>query len=254
MSPSLLARAISGVPEITPGADLGAVLWEAADRDGIELGAAHVLAIAHKVVSKAEGRLVRLSEVVPGARARELARCRGKDPRAVEVVLSEAAEILRAERGVLIARTRHGFVCANAGVDTSNAPEDTLVLLPEDPDASARRVRARLRALLGGVAPAVLITDSFGRAWRHGQCEIAVGLAGLQALDDWRGRRDAQGSELRATVIAVADEAAAFADLVRSKDSREPAVVIEGLARHVSAEDTPGAATLVRAPEDDLFR
>jgi coenzyme F420-0:L-glutamate ligase / coenzyme F420-1:gamma-L-glutamate ligase len=253
VTPPLTARAVPGVPEIAPGADLAAAIYEAARSSGIELGPEQVLAIAHKVVSKAEGRLVRLADVVPGARARELAERFGKDPRAVEVVLSEAVEILRAERGVLIARTRHGFVCANAGVDASNAPEGTLVLLPEDPDASARRLRARLVTLLGGEAPAVLVTDSFGRAWRHGQCEIAVGLAGLAPLDDWRGRRDSRGLELRATWIAVADQAAALADLVRAKDSHEPAVVIDGLERYVTPEDGPGAAALVRAPQEDLF-
>jgi coenzyme F420-0:L-glutamate ligase/coenzyme F420-1:gamma-L-glutamate ligase len=140
-------------------------------------------------------------------------------------------------------------VCANAGVDTSNAPEDgALVLLPRDPDASARALRAALPN-----RPAVVIADSFGRAWRHGQCDVAVGIAGLAALDDWRGRRDPRGLELRATTIAVADEAAAAADLVRDKGSREPAVVLRGLARHVTDDDGPGAAALVRPVDEDLF-
>ena len=164
------------------------------------------------------------------------------------MILSEAAELVRADAGRLICRTRHGFVCANAGVDSSNAGEpDAVVLLPEDPDASARALRARLGA-------AVVITDSFGRAWRHGQCEIAIGCAGLAPLADWRGRPDSDGRELAATVIAIADEVAAAADLVRGKDSREPAVVIRGLERYVSDEDGPGAAALVRAREADLFR
>jgi coenzyme F420-0:L-glutamate ligase/coenzyme F420-1:gamma-L-glutamate ligase len=151
---------------------------------------------------------------------------------------------------VLICRTPHGFVCANAGVDASNAGgDDTLVLLPQDPDASARALRAALPG-----RPAVIVTDSFGRAWRHGQCEVAIGVAGLRALDDWRGRVDSEGRELRATAVAIADEAAAAADLARSKDSREPVVVLRGLERFVSADDGPGVAELIRPAADDLFR
>jgi coenzyme F420-0:L-glutamate ligase/coenzyme F420-1:gamma-L-glutamate ligase len=197
---------------------------------------------------------VALRDVDPSPRAVELAATLGKDPRAVEVVLGETDAVVRAERGVLIVRTHHGFVCANAGVDASNAPgEDALVLLPVDPDASARALRARLRELRG-VAPAVVIADSFGRAWRRGQCDVALGCAGLVALDDWTGRADSEGRELRATQIAVADEAAAAADLARAKDSREPAVLVRGLQRFVTAEDGPGAvAGLVRAPAEDLF-
>jgi coenzyme F420-0:L-glutamate ligase/coenzyme F420-1:gamma-L-glutamate ligase len=154
---------------------------------------------------------------------------------------------------VLICRTRHGFVCANAGVDASNAgAAGELVLLPRDPDASARALRRRLREL-GGVAPAVVVTDSFGRAWRVGQCDVAIGAAGLAPVDDWRGRRDACGRELAATIVAVADEAAAAADLARTKDGREPAVLVRGLERHVTAADGPGAAALVRARSEDLF-
>jgi coenzyme F420-0:L-glutamate ligase/coenzyme F420-1:gamma-L-glutamate ligase len=242
--------ALPGLPEVRPGDDLAAMLAAAADRLEGGLGARDVLAVAHKVVSKAEGRVVAAADVVAGPRARELAEAHGKDARLVEVVLSETEELVRADRGRFICRTRHGFVCANAGVDASNAgAPGELVLLPLDPDASARRLRAALPG-----RPAVVITDSFGRAWRHGQCEVALGCAGLAPLDDWRGREDAAGRELRATVIAVADEAAAAADLVRRKDSREPAVRIRGLGAHVRDEDGPGAAVLVRAPEADLFR
>jgi coenzyme F420-0:L-glutamate ligase / coenzyme F420-1:gamma-L-glutamate ligase len=236
-------EALPGLPEVRPGDDLAALLAAAG-----ELRPTDVLAVAHKVVSKAEGRLVDLAGVQPRPGARRLAAEHGKDPRLVEVILEESAEILRADRGRLICRTRHGYVCANAGVDASNAGSPgTLVLLPTDPDASARALRRRLGC-------AVLITDSFGRAWRHGQCEVAIGCAGLAPADDWRGRRDAGGRELAATVIAVADEAAAAADLVRGKDTREPAIRIRGLERHVTADDGPGAAALVRALEDDLFR
>jgi coenzyme F420-0:L-glutamate ligase/coenzyme F420-1:gamma-L-glutamate ligase len=240
--------ALPGLPEVRPRDDLAALLHDAGARldGGLESG--DILAVAHKVVSKAEGRLVDLAEVEPGERARALAAAHGKDPRHVQVVLDESAEVLRADRGRLICRTRHGFVCANAGVDASNAgAPDTLVLLPHDPDASARALRARLGC-------AIVITDSFGRAWRTGQSEVAIGAAGLAPLDDRRGLPDAGGRPLTATTIAIADQVAAAADLVRGKATREPAVRIRGLARHVTGDDGPGAAALIRAAEDDLFR
>jgi coenzyme F420-0:L-glutamate ligase/coenzyme F420-1:gamma-L-glutamate ligase len=172
----------------------------------------------------------------------------------MQVVLDESAEIVRAAHGVVICRTHHGLVCANAGVDGSNAgAPDRVVLLPRDPDASARSLRAGLRERLG-VAPAVVVTDSFGRAWRHGQCDVAIGCAGISALEDWRGRTDAEGRELRATWIAVADEVAAAADLARAKDARQPVVLVRGLARHVVDDDGPGAAALRRPLSEDLFR
>ena len=212
-----------------------------------------MLVVAHKVVSKAEGRLRRLDEVEPGGRALELAAAQEKDPRLVQVVLDESAEVLRAERGVVVSVTRHGFVCANAGVDASNAPDGTLVLLPLDPDASARGLRARIGELRG-VRPAVLVTDSFGRAWRVGQTDVAIGAAGIVAVDDWRGRRDSVGRELNATAIAAADSVAGAADLARTKDSRRPAVLVSGLSHLVTEEDGPGAAPLRRDPSQDLFR
>ena len=247
---SLCARGLSGIPEVRAGDDLAELIVTAlADRP---LSSGQVVAIAHTAVSKAEGAVVALDGVRPSQRALELAA--GKDPRAVQVVLDESTQVLRAERGVLICRTRHGFVCANAGVDASNAPAaETLLLLPHDPDASARRIRARLRELTG-CAPAVLISDSFGRPWRHGQVDVAIGLAGLRPLDDWRGRHDAAGLELAATWLALSDAAAATAELVRAKDSREPVVLVEGLQRYVTADDGPGAAALLRAVEEDLFR
>ncbi|MEA2230027.1 MAG: coenzyme F420-0:L-glutamate ligase / coenzyme F420:gamma-L-glutamate ligase [Solirubrobacteraceae bacterium] len=242
----LEAWPLAGVPEVREGDDLAALLAAAAG-DGLRPG--DVLVVAHKVVSKAEGAVVALGDVRASARALELAEALGKDPRQVQVVLDESAEVVRAERGVLVTRTRHGFVCANAGVDASNAgTPGTLVCLPRDPDASARALRARLPG-----RPAVVISDSFGRAWRHGQAEVAIGLAGLAPLEDWRGRTDAAGRELRATWIAIADQAAGAADLVRGKDSREPAVVVRGLERHVTEGDGPGAAALVRPVAEDLF-
>lgn len=248
----ITAVSLEGLPEIGPGDDLAALLAGAMPAGSPR--ADDVLVIAHKVVSKAEGRTRRLSSVQPDHRARELAAQLDKDPRQVQVVLDESREIRRASHGVLITVTRHGFVCANAGVDASNAPDDdTVILLPRAPDRSARELRGRLRELLDS-APAVLITDSFGRAWRQGQCDIALGCAGLRALDDWRGRNDMRGRELRATLIAVADELAAAADLARSKDGRQPAVLVSGAGRHVTDEDGPGAAPLLREPEQDLFR
>jgi coenzyme F420-0:L-glutamate ligase / coenzyme F420-1:gamma-L-glutamate ligase len=242
----LEAWPLAGLPEVRPGDDLAAMLAAAA---GDELRPSDVLVVAHKVVSKAEGAVVALAGVAASPRAEVLAHRLQKDARHVQVVLDECSDIVRAERGVIIARTHHGFVCANAGVDASNAPAaDTLVLLPRDPDASARALRAALPA-----RPAVVVADSFGRAWRNGQAEVAIGVAGLRPLEDWRGRRDGAGRELRATWIAVADQAAAAADLVRSKDSREPAVVVRGLERHVTAADGPGAQALLRPREEDLF-
>ncbi len=267
---SISAHGLPGLPEVRAGDDLAALILAARGHEPLPAG--QVLAVAHKAVSKAEGAVVELAGVCPSARAIELAAAppggQAKDPRAVQVVLDQSAEVLRAARGVLVCRTHHGFVCANAGVDASNAAGDpaasspegeTLVLLPRDPDASARRIRARLRELGGweerdGVAPAVLISDSFGRAWRHGQLDVAIGLAGMQPLDDWRGRTDAAGMELRATWLAIADAAAAIADLVRAKDSREPVAVIDGLQRFVTDEDGPGALALLRPLEEDMFR
>jgi coenzyme F420-0:L-glutamate ligase/coenzyme F420-1:gamma-L-glutamate ligase len=258
----LSARALSGLPELTAGDDLPGLIAGAidAERERAGLRDGQVAVIAHKAVSKVEGALVALAGIDPSPRARELAAeaaehgAGEKDPRAVQVVLDQSAEILRAERGVLICRTHHGFVCANAGVDASNAPDaDTVVVLPRDPDASARSLRAALRRLTGATV-AVLVCDTFGRAWRHGQCDVAIGCAGMAPLQDWRGRSDAAGRSLQATWLAVADAAAGAADLVRAKDSREPVVIVEGLERFLTADDGPGAAALLRPLEEDLFR
>jgi coenzyme F420-0:L-glutamate ligase / coenzyme F420-1:gamma-L-glutamate ligase len=249
----LTARALDGLPEVAAGDDLAALI-AAALPAGEALRDGDALVVAHKVVSKAEGRTRALAEIEPGTRARELAAAHGKDPRQVQAILDETRELLRAERGVLICVTQHGFVCANAGVDASNAAPGTLVLLPADPDASARGLRARLRELTG-TAPAVVVADSFGRAWRHGQVDVAIGVAGLQPLDDWRGRRDAAGRELQATWIAVADQLASAADLTRGgKDAEQPVVLVRGVERHVTADDGPGAHALLRPAAEDLFR
>jgi len=207
------------------------------------------------VVSKAEGNVRRLGDVEPGERARELAAEHRKDPRLVQVVLDVSAEVIRAVDGTLICVTHHGFVCANAGVDQSNASGEggELVLLPEQPDRSAAALRAAIEAARG-VRPAVVIADSFGRAWRLGQTDVAIGAAGLSPLDQWIGRIDAFGRELHVTSIAVADSIAAAADLARAKDSLEPVVLVRGLERFVTDGDGPGAAALRRPPEQDLFR
>ncbi len=233
------------------GDDLAALLARAAP-GGLSDG--DVLVVAHKVVSKAEGRVRRLAEIAPTERAHDLAAEHRKDARVVQAVLDESAEVLRASHGVLICVTHHGFVCANAGVDQSNtADPGEIVLLPEDPDSSARDLREALGGRLG-VRPAIVISDSFGRAWRLGQTDVAIGVAGLRPIDDWRGRTDAAGRELVATEPAVADAVAGAADLARAKDSREPAVVVRGLERFVTAEHGPGAAALRRPQEEDLFR
>jgi coenzyme F420-0:L-glutamate ligase/coenzyme F420-1:gamma-L-glutamate ligase len=257
---SLHAHALAGLPELSAGDDLAALIGASAERCGEPLTDGRLVVIAHKAVSKCEGAVVALADVIPSERARELAAVaeaatgQQRDPRAIQVVLDQSVELLRAERGVLICRTHHGFVCANAGVDASNsADSETLILLPRDPDASARQIRARLREL-SGARVGVLITDSFGRAWRNGQVDIAIGLAGMAPLEDWRGREDSRGMELRATWLAVADAAAALGELVRAKDSREPVVVLDGLQRHLSDEDGPGVGPLLRALDEDLFR
>jgi coenzyme F420-0:L-glutamate ligase/coenzyme F420-1:gamma-L-glutamate ligase len=248
---AVTTRALPRLPDVRPGDDLVALLAHVAPAD---LTDGDVLVVAHKVVSKAEGRVRLLDEIEPGERARALASEHGKDPRLVQAVLEESVEIVRARDGVLICETKHGFVCANAGVDRSNASRPgEIVLLPEDPDASARRLRGGL-AEVRGRRPAVVITDSFGRAWRLGQTDVAIGAAGLVPLDQWIGRPDAYGRELRATSIGIADAVASAADLVRTKVSREPAVLIRGLERYVTAENGPGAAALRRPREQDLFR
>ena len=236
---------VEGMPEVDAGARIGDLIAERA-----ELREGDVVVISQKVVSKAEGRLRRLTSVMPGSEARKLAALLGKDPALVQLILDESRDVVRAERGVLITETRQGFVCANAGIDSSNLPDsDTVSLLPEDPDASARRIRAEL-----GLRAGVVVSDSFGRAWRIGQAEVAIGCAGLRPLDDWRGRRDAGGGTLAATLIAIADQAAAAADLVRDKASGVPVAIVRGLDRHVTNDDGPGAAALVRPRAEDLFR
>lgn len=240
---------VEGIPEISEGAPLGVMIATAC-----EPAEDDVVVISQKIVSKAEGRVRDLAGVEPSPRAEELAGELGKNPRLVELILSESREVLRAEHGVLIVETHSGFVCANAGIDSSNVPGEGMVaLLPEDADASARRIRAEI-ARASGKRIAVVIVDSFGRPWRLGQTEVAIGCAGLRPIDDWRGATDRDGQTLGATMIAIADEVAAGADLARDKASGTPVVVVSGLGRHVTAEDGPGAAALRRSEDRDLFR
>jgi coenzyme F420-0:L-glutamate ligase / coenzyme F420-1:gamma-L-glutamate ligase len=239
---------LEGLPELEESDDLGLLLHAAAERAG-GLDQADVVVVAQKAVSKVEGRVVRLDEIEPSARARELAGPEG-DPRHLEVILRESREVVRLRPPLVIAETRHGFVCASAGVDASNAPsEGTLVLLPLDPDRSARRLRARLLEL-GGVDVAVIVSDSFGRAWRQGTTDVALGVAGIAPLLDLRGTADARGRELRTTQIAVADEIAGAAELVLGKSRRIPAAIVRG----VDARGDGSASELVMPRERDLFR
>lgn len=265
---SIRIDSLAGLPEIAAHDDLAGLIA----RQGEELlEAGAVLCVAQKLVSKAEGRVRRLADVTPTPLASKLAAdgAGTGDARLVQVVLEETAEILRATRGVLITRTRHGFVCANAGVDRSNtgaAPasasalrsgteaDELAVLLPDDPDASARALKARLEQLTGVAPLAVLVTDSFGRAWRVGQVDTAIGAAGVDPATDLTGTVDRDGRPLAASVPALADELAAAAGLARVKGAADGVVVIRGLWRHVSAADGPGAAALLRAAADDLFR
>jgi coenzyme F420-0:L-glutamate ligase/coenzyme F420-1:gamma-L-glutamate ligase len=254
MSSRVETIGIPGLPEFRVGDRLGVLIAEAIRAAGERLTANDVVAISQKAVSKAEGRVRDLGRVEPGERARRLAERLDKDPRLVELILGESRSVVRARRGVLIVETKSGWICANGGIDASNVPgEDRVTLLPEDPDASARRLRAELTDA-AGVAPAVVICDSFGRPWRLGQADVAIGCAGLVALDDRRGRRDREGRELAATVIAIADQVASAADLTRGKESGIPACLVRGLGSFVTVEDGPGAAALRRPSADDLFR
>ncbi|HZN25911.1 MAG TPA: coenzyme F420-0:L-glutamate ligase [Burkholderiales bacterium] len=251
----LTLTALEGLPEIELGAPLAPLLVQAVERTGSRLETGDVLVVAQKIVSKAEGRRVALSQVKPGARALELARVVQKDARLVELMLSESREVLRARPGVLILEHRLGFVMANAGLDRSNVgstgDEACALLLPEDPDASARALRLALRGL-SHIEVGVIINDSFGRAWRNGVAGVAIGVSGVPALVDMRGKADRQGRPLEMTQVAAADELAAAASLLMGQaDESVPAVLVRGFpyaARESSARE------LVRPREEDLFR
>jgi coenzyme F420-0:L-glutamate ligase/coenzyme F420-1:gamma-L-glutamate ligase len=241
--------AMEGIPVVEPGDDLAALHQQAASRCGISLRDG-VLTVCQKIVSKAEGRIVPLAEMKPSPKARAIAREDGKDPRQVELVLREARRIVRRGHGVLIAETHHGFVCANAGVDLSNAPgPEVAVLLPEYPDASARRLREGLIAL--GAGPlAVIVTDTFGRPWREGLVDVAIGCSGIAPIEDLRGTPDLMGRELAVTTAATADQLAAAAGLLMRKSSGIPSVWIDG----VPLEGDGSLRDTLRDPAMDLFR
>jgi coenzyme F420-0:L-glutamate ligase/coenzyme F420-1:gamma-L-glutamate ligase len=241
---------VESLPEIRPGDDLGQLLAEAAHRQGTPLQPGDLLIVCQKIVSKAEGRLVRMDDVVPSPRAEEIAGQLAKDPRLVEIILRETRQIIRMDKGILVVETRHGLVCANAGVDRSNVDADTACLLPEDPDRSAEVLRAGLARHAGHDVP-VIITDTFGRPWREGLANVAIGVAGVQPLRSYLGERDPAGNVLQATVIALADELAAAAEPVMGKLSRIPAALIRGLDWQAGAGS---ARELLRDPTRDIFR
>lgn len=244
---------MTGIGEISPGSDLGLIIYTALQTRQLELREGDILVVTQKIVSKAEGRIVQLDDVEPSDFARRFAREYQKDAAHVEIVLRESQRIVRMDHGVLISETPHGFICANAGVDESNVNgARALTLLPVDPDASARMLRARLQQLAGeGFDIAVIISDTWGRAWREGQVNIAIGVAGMEALTDYRGQRDSYGYEMHASVIAVADELAAAAELVMGKVDRVPVALIRGYRYQ------PGKGNgkvLLRNPTTDMFR
>jgi coenzyme F420-0:L-glutamate ligase / coenzyme F420-1:gamma-L-glutamate ligase len=241
---------LTGLPEVAPGDDLAALIVEAAGRQGLAFTEGDVLVVAQKVVSKAEGRIVGLDSVAPSERASRWAAEYQKDPRVIELVLRESSGIVRMERGVIVARTRHGFVCANAGVDVSNTREGTALLLPEDPDTSARKLQEHL-ARAFGCHVGVIVSDTFGRPWREGLVNVALGVAGMEPLADYRGQRDAHGKIMQATIIALADELAAAAGLVMGKLDRVPVAIVQGIA---IKKGSGSGRDLIRAAERDLFR
>ena len=239
---------VEGIPEIQPGDDLAGLLAEALGED---LRAGDIVVVTHKIVSKAEGRLVDLRSVEPSAFAKGFASRYGKDPRQIEVVLRESRRIVRMDRGLIISETHHGFVCANAAVDASNVPgEDVVCLLPVDPDASAARLRKALAAR-SGPDLAVIVSDSFGRTWRDGITNVAIGVAGMQPLADYRGETDPHGFPLAASVLAVADELASAAELVMGKTAGIPVAVVRGYPYERGAGT---GRALIMPPERDLFR
>lgn len=249
MPDSIQIFAIEGLPEVSNGDDLAGLIIRASVCSPLHAG--DILVVAQKVVSKAEGAVVDLATVEPSRFAAEVAEATGKDPRAVEVVLQESRRIVKMDGGVLIAETRHGLVCANAGVDASNVPGDRFVtLLPADPDASARQLRLALEEHAGGPV-AVIVSDTFNRPWRQGSVNVAIGISGLAPLIDMRGQRDDHGRELKSTLVALADEVASAAQLVMGETGRRPVVVVRGL-RFDAVEG--GSAALLRDPSKDLFR
>jgi coenzyme F420-0:L-glutamate ligase/coenzyme F420-1:gamma-L-glutamate ligase len=242
--------AVPGIPDVVVGADLARLIADAVDACSHRIQEGDVLVVAQKIVSKAEGALVRLDDVEPSTLARSWAEAYGRDPRAVEVVLQESRRIVRMDHGVLIAETRHGFVCANAGVDSSNVPEGWVTVLPRDPDASAERLREALSDEFG-CPVGVIVADTFGRPWREGVVNVALGVAGVRPVIDYRGSVDQYGRRLESTVVALADEIASAAEIVMRKTARLAVAVVRGAAEWAG----PGSGqVLVRGAARDLFR
>ena len=241
---------VEGLGEIRPGDDVGRLIVGTAAGQGTPLMTGDLLVVGQKILSKAEGRLLRLDDIVPSPAAATMAAALGRDPRLVEVILRESRRVVRMDRGVLITETRHGWICANAGVDQSNVDRDCVALLPEDPDRSARMVRERVRGL-ASVEIGVIVADTFGRPWREGLVNVAIGVSGVAALRSYLGERDPAGRELQATILALADELASAAELVMGKLRRIPVAIVRGLALAASEE---GSKPLLRDPARDLFR
>lgn len=250
MAPRYEVIGVEGIAEVCPGDDVGRLIVDAAARQGTPPRAGDLLVVGQKIVSKAEGRLMKLHDVTPSPVAQSMAAELGRDPRLVEVILRESRRVVRMDRGVLITQTRHGWICANAGVDQSNVDRDSVALLPEDPDRSARALRERVRDL-AAVDVAVVIADTFGRPWREGLTNVAIGVCGIAPLRSYLGERDPAGRELQATILAVADEVASAAELVMGKLDRIPVALVRGL-RLTPGED--GSKPLLRDPARDLFR
>jgi coenzyme F420-0:L-glutamate ligase/coenzyme F420-1:gamma-L-glutamate ligase len=250
MPPRYEVIGIVGIPEVRPGDDVAGIIVDAAARQQTPLLNQDLLVIGQKIVSKAEGRLLRLDDVTPSAVAMSMAAGTGRDPRLVEVILRESRRVVRMDKGVLITETHHGWVCANAGVDQSNVDAETVALLPADPDGSARRIRERIRTR-SGVEVAIIIADTFGRPWREGLTNVAIGLAGFSPLKSYLGDRDPAGRPLQATILAVADELASAAEPVMGKLDRIPAAIVRGLALPAGDESSK---PLLRDPARDLFR
>jgi coenzyme F420-0:L-glutamate ligase / coenzyme F420-1:gamma-L-glutamate ligase len=247
---------IGGMPEVAPGDDLAELIGEGIVVAGERLRPGDIIVVTHKIVSKAEGQIVDLLTITPSALATEFGERWEKDPRKIEIVLREARRIVRMHNGLIIAETAHGFVCANAGVDASNASPDAVVLLPRDPDASAAKLREALKRrfeLDDGDECAVIVSDSFGRPWRNGIVNVAIGVSGMAPLVDYRGETDAAGYELSASVLAVADEVAAAAELVMHKLAERPVAIVRGYQAPLTCD--PGSGRdLIMPPERDLFR
>jgi coenzyme F420-0:L-glutamate ligase / coenzyme F420-1:gamma-L-glutamate ligase len=240
---------ILGLPEIQKGADLGRLIAGALRKNRFSLREGDIVVVKQKIVSKAEGRVLRVSDVRPGEKAKALARSEGKDPKLVELILKESVRVVRAGHGVIITETKHGFVCANSGIDQSNVGQGLAAMLPVDPDGSAKRIRMKLEE--PGVSVAVIVTDTFGRPWRRGQTDVAIGCSGMSPLMSYAGKKDRYGYKLRVTEPAIADEVAGAAELVLGKLEGVPAAVVRGVS-YVRSEE--GATSMVMPKKRDLFR